>query len=509
MLRRFSASSRSPTAPARPSSPSAPGSWISRLAPPGVRFSWLRWAHVPLALLGIAWVEPAAWARYLVVTAVLTLEWPFCIRLTQGVEVYMPVMWTSAAAAYVVGPAILPVFWIAAPLGFALIVLLDGAGLVPAVGLAAESAKRYRGEPFALDSVADGDIRHSLMLSEHAVRVTAIAACRAYALALPATILIAETATFTWRMLAPIPGRMAPARTWVRIAQALGPDMPLATLLLHGVMVGYLVVAWEGSGMLGFAVASLSTLTLHAILKRLNDTRLESERRREELVSAQDELDRRQRLAAIGQTAATVFHQVSRHHGAIGMYAHLLGRGADPAAAREHAARILASVDDANRVIEELLRFGQDRALNLYPHSVGELIQECVAECAPRAASRDVALVVADAPDVVVALDKHKVKQAIGNLLDNAVAASRPGMHVEVASSATDGVVRVMVRDHGPGIAPEIRTRLFTPFATTKADGIGLGLVLARDLVEAHGGSLEWQAAEPGTAFVIELPRDR
>ena len=84
-------------------------------------------------------------------------------------------MWTSAAAAYVLGPPILPVFWLAAPLGFALIVLLDTAGLVPAVGLAAESARRWRGEPFAIDCVADGDIRHSLALSEHAVRVAAIA----------------------------------------------------------------------------------------------------------------------------------------------------------------------------------------------------------------------------------------------------------------------------------------------------------------------------------------------
>jgi len=458
-------------------------------------------------VIGLWWAEPDAWPRYLVVTAILVLEWPFCIRLTQGVEVYMPVMWTSAAAAYVLGPVILPVFWVAAPLGFALIVLLDSAGLVPAVGLAAESAKRYRGEPYDPDSVTDGDIRHSLALSEHGVRVMLIAACRAGALPLPAVILISETLTVFWRHLAPVPGRMAPSRTWARMAQALGPDMPLATQLLQGVMVGYLVVAWERSGLTGFAAASLSTLPLHAILKRLNDTRLESERRREELLAARDQLERRQRLATIGQTAATVFHQVSRHHGAIGMYAHLLGRGTEASAAREHATRILASVDEANRVIEELLRFGQDRALNLYPHAVREVVEECAADCAPRAATRGVTIAVADTPDVVLSLDKHKVKQAIGNLLDNAIAASQPGMRVEVETAVANGVVRVVVRDYGSGIEPAIRDRLFTPFATTKPDGIGLGLVLARELVQAHGGTLEWRAAAPGTAFVVELPR--
>jgi C4-dicarboxylate-specific signal transduction histidine kinase len=80
-------------------------------------------------------------------------------------------------------------------------------------------------------------------------------------------------------------------------------------------------------------------------------------------------------------------------------------------------------------------------------------------------------------------------------------------MRVDIESSADDGVVRIVVRDHGAGIPPEIRERLFTPFATTKPDGIGLGLVLARELVQAHGGTLEWQAADPGATFVVELPR--
>ena len=420
----------------------------------------------------------------------------------------MPVMWTSAAAAYLLGPAILPVFWVSAPLGFALTVLLDGAGIVPAVGLAAESAKRWRGEPFALDSVADGDVRHTLALSEHCVRLVVIAACRGGALALVPTVLIAETATVLYRHLAPIAGRMGPARVWARIAEALGPDMAAVTLLLHVVMVCFLVLAGSHGDLRGFAVASLLTLTLHAILKRLNDTRFESERRRAELVAVQDELHRRQRLATIGQTAATVFHQVGRHHGAIGMYAHLLGRGgaSDARIVREHASRILTSVEEANRVIEELLRFGQDRALNLYPHALGELLAECVADCAPRAAARCVELALEPVPEVVVPLDKHKVKQAIGNLLDNAIDASAAGERVDLEAVRENGRVRVVVRDHGPGVAPEIRDHLFLPFASTKPDGIGLGLTLARELIQAHGGMLDWRMGNPGTVFVVELP---
>src|SRR5262249_47089304 len=177
MWRPSSASSRSPIARAQPSSPSVRASWTDRAAPPGVPASWLRWLHVPLAAAGLPWVDAAAWPAYLTVLLVLALERPFCIRLTEGVGVDMPGRWTSAAAGCPLGPAILPICWLAAPLGFAHIVLLDGAGIVPAVGIAEESARRWRGQPFDLDSVADGDFRHSFAMAEQAVRVLAIKVC--------------------------------------------------------------------------------------------------------------------------------------------------------------------------------------------------------------------------------------------------------------------------------------------------------------------------------------------
>jgi signal transduction histidine kinase len=243
-----------------------------------------------------------------------------------------------------------------------------------------------------------------------------------------------------------------------------------------------------------FAGASLLTLTLHTVLKRLSDTR--------------GELEQRQRLAVIGQTASTVFHQLGRHHGAIGMYAHLIARAAaeDPASA-EHARRILASVNESNRVIDELLAFGQDRTLNLYRHRVDELVDECLDECRPRAAERAVALAVVATSPVEATLDKHKIKQALGNILDNAIDAAPTGSTVEVDASAPNGFIRLAVRDHGAGVAPEIRGRLFTPFCTTKVDGVGVGLALAKELVDAHGGRIEWTDVEPGARFVITLPR--
>jgi signal transduction histidine kinase len=461
------------------------------------------------------WVAPAAWPLYLTMLAVLTFEWPLHIQLAEEVEIYLPVTWTGAAAAYVLGPPILPVFWLSATLGFIVIVALDGAGLVRASGITAESVRQVRGEPHPPGVGVDGHLRHFVNVSSHAVRVATLAAVRAVAPEAPLVVgvPVAEAAVLAWLLVVPIPGRMAPRRCWARFTATLGGDMLIATEALQLVMVSFLLLAYQRAGAPGFVGASLSTLVLHGILKRLNDTRRESERRRRELVEMQGELDRRQRLALIGHTASSVFHQIARHHGAIGIFAHLLARGpgedngaAWTRAVRDHAGRILSSVEEANRVIDELLRFGQDRALNLYPQSVRALVEECVAGCAPHAAEREVRLVVTGDGDATIVLDKHKLTQALGNVIDNAIEATPPGAHVEIAPMVDGGGLRITVRDHGRGVAEEMRTRLFTPFCTTKPDGIGLGLALAKELVEAHGGALEWRPAEPGAVFVLSLP---
>lgn len=482
-----------------PSSPSERASWRDRIHPPGAPnrdapFAWLRHLHAPLALVGLVWFEPSQWPLYVLVTTLLLLEWPFCIRFADGVEMYFPVMWTAAGAAYLLGPMILPVYWLAAFLGFVLIGVLDRHGVVPAVGVAAESVRRYRGEPFALETVVDGELRHFHAVSQMGVRAAAYAAAGALALGLVPAIVVAEGAVVLWDRIVPIPGRMAPARMRARLAAALGTDLVRATRLLDVCSVCWLLLAYAHGGPVAFAGASVLMLTLHAVLKRLTDMRGEAEAR--------------QRLAVIGQTASSVFHQLGRHHGAIGMYAHLLARGTpDGDAVREHARRILASVDDANRVIDELLAFGQDRTLNLYPQAVGALVDECVAECRPRAGSCEVDVRVAVPAAIETRLDKHKIKQALGNVLDNAIDAAPRGSAVDVSVSAPNGVVRIAVRDRGAGVAPEIRGRLFTPFCTTKPDGVGVGLALAKELVEAHGGRLDWEPAAPGARFTITLPR--
>ena len=472
--------------------------------------------HIPLALTGLWWIGDVDPLTALVIVVLLTAQWPFCIQLTDGVEIYLPIAWTSAAAAYLLGPAILPIYWVGGVFGFIAIIELDRRGIVPAVGLAAESARRFRGEPFAPESIVDGDLRHFTVISELAVRGFVVMGTAAFRLPLLATVLIAELGVVGWQRIVPIPGRMAPGRTTARLAAALGPAMPLATQILHVVMVWLLLTAEAQGGLPGFVLASGATLVLHVVFKRLNDTRIESERRRTDLVAMQAELDRRHRLATIGETASTVFHQLGRQHGAINMYAHLLSRGPDPGkepgawvrTAREHAARITTSVTEANHVMDDLLRFAQDRTPNLFALDLNEVLTEAVDEVRPRADAHGLTLDIAVHPACVLPLDKHKLKQVFGNVLDNAIDASPPAGRLGITIHVAPRAVQIAVHDDGPGVDPRFRSRLFTPFATTKPTGIGLGLALAKELVAAHDGTIALHDDGPGATFVVTLPRE-
>ena len=435
---------------------------------------------------------------------VLTLSWPFCVQLTDGVEMYWPVRWTAGAAAYVLGPPIVAVYTISSTLGWVLIGICDRTGLVRASGLAADSLRRMRGEPAPAENYVDGMLRYSLALSSDALRACVMLVAGP-TVSLTA-LLVGEALVLCWLRVAPIPGRMSPRRGRARIAEALGRDVLVASGLLDVMMVVVVYRSYRQGGLAGFVGAAMSTLILHTLLKRLNDMRIARERQHAELIATREELAQRQRLAAIGETASVVFHQIGRHHGAIGMFAHLLGRH-DDATVREHAGRILTSVDEANRVIDDLRRFREDRALNLYPQSVAALVGDCVAACQPRALERNVAVVARAAADATIPLDRHKLTQAVVNLLDNAIEASSPGGRVELAVSVNGTSVDLRVRDRGTGVAAAMRGKLFTPFCTTKPEGTGLGLALAKELVEAHGGTIGWRDASPGTEFVVTLPK--
>ncbi len=168
------------------------------------------------------------------------------------------------------------------------------------------------------------------------------------------------------------------------------------------------------------------------------------------------------------------------------------------------------------RLVEDLLEMSRTRTgklrIDVAEVSVDETIDAAVAALASLAEQRRVRVAVSAHAGVVRA-DGNRVKQVVSNLVSNAIKFTPSGGEVFVQAERRDGVVEIAVRDTGEGIAPEFLSHVFEPFkqagaGPTRKGGLGLGLAIVRQVVEAHGGQIraESEGLGRGARFVIELP---
>lgn len=267
--------------------------------------------------------------------------------------------------------------------------------------------------------------------------------------------------------------------------------------------------------------ASLALMTgrLRADEEALRAKIAEIERYASDLKSTQERLVRSERLASVGRLAAGLAHEIGNPLAAIlGLQELLLAGGLTPAEERDFIERMKRETERIHKILRDLLDFARpgarrDEAGHERPSgAVEDALRDVLALVAPQKAFRGVEIVKDVAPDVPrVPLSHERLVQVLLNLLLNAAdAVPRIGGRVVVrAARGARGGAAIAVEDNGPGIAEEIRDKLFEPFTTTKdvGEGTGLGLAVCRGLVEAAGGSIRAEAgAEGGARFVVELP---
>lgn len=206
-----------------------------------------------------------------------------------------------------------------------------------------------------------------------------------------------------------------------------------------------------------------------------------------------------------------VAHEVKNPLGGIELFSGLLDeelRAASPdlAESRSHLARIRRELDYLGRIVDDFLAFAREQKVAKAAFDVKRFVSASVGHLQGEAEARGVTLTM-DVPEVQVDADESLLTSALVNLVKNAVQASAKGQTVTVAARLEDAAVVLEVRDEGPGIPAEVQARIFEPFFTTREKGTGLGLPLARKLVEANGGMLTL-ASRPGqTVFSLTLPR--
>ena len=252
-------------------------------------------------------------------------------------------------------------------------------------------------------------------------------------------------------------------------------------------------------------------------LRDANDhPNLESEGRRRPEKSRQDlqdELIQANKLATLGQIAAGVAHEINQPLAAIRTHADsasiYLDR-LDAEATGRSLTRIIELTQRVGAITDELRAFSRKTHSDSVAVGVDAAIDGALLLVGARLREQGISLKRAPTPaGLQVLAERNRLEQVVLNLLQNAIQALEgvPAPTLEIAVSVRANKVTIKVSDNGPGVSPEVADRLFTPFTTDKRDGLGLGLVISRDIVAGFGGELSHTPSARGAVFKISLTR--
>ncbi len=184
------------------------------------------------------------------------------------------------------------------------------------------------------------------------------------------------------------------------------------------------------------------------------------------------------------------------------------GRGDFAKALKESTSYIIGEVENLRRIAQEFLELSKTTTLKKEVFDLQESVQEIVSPYQNMLAARIRFRVVREGQDFRLEADPAKIKIAFRNLFINAVEAIRGRGEIEVRLVAEDGELRLTVKDSGIGMDKDLLERVFDPYFSTKDSGTGLGLPIARKIIEDHGGTIQAEsAAGKGTRITITLPR--
>ncbi len=229
------------------------------------------------------------------------------------------------------------------------------------------------------------------------------------------------------------------------------------------------------------------------------------------------ELQQTLRLAAAGEMAAALAHELNQPLTALGTYGAacelLLDQNADPGRLRDTILRMVGESRRAAEVVRRLRDFFRTGATQLERLPLRDLVKEAVAQCIEKATARNVDLLVDEVPEGGLLADHLQLQVVLRNLLDNAFdaidARSEGRRYVGIAVVVSGGMATIRVRDSGRGLTSAQADALFEPFRSSKSSGLGLGLVISRAIARAHGGELEAVATRTGGLFVLSLPIEK
>ncbi len=225
-----------------------------------------------------------------------------------------------------------------------------------------------------------------------------------------------------------------------------------------------------------------------------------------QLKAASERLLRQERLAAAGQIATGMAHEIKNPLAAIKTFAQYLPEKYGDPAFREKFFRIVQSeIDRINQIVKELSDFAKPAPLQLQPVRVAELVGEMLSLLSNQCLKQGVEVRNrVEENGCLIQADPQQLKQVFLNLFLNSLEAMERGGRLDVATAVAGRSLTIRIMDSGCGIPPEQERHVWDPFFTTKERGMGLGLAIVKGVVERHGGRISL-SSQPGRGTTIEL----
>ncbi len=293
----------------------------------------------------------------------------------------------------------------------------------------------------------------------------------------------------------------------------------------------------NGDSVSGSVESVMTPSELGEIIAAFNDVTLKLERSHEQLRSevarlqdalseANVQVERSRRLAALGEMAAGIAHEVRNPLGSIRLYARMLEQDlADREGERQMASKIARATGAIEAIVGDVLTFAKEFKLQRFEVNSRDALERAIEACRSADATGwdGIQVVLNSACHASFEGDPGLVQQALVNVIRNAHEAMvesgskfrvlRLGTEQRVRNGQPEAVIRV--QDSGPGVTPEIVARMFNPFFTTRGTGTGLGLAIVHRIMDAHGGTITIQnnrersgasMDEPGACVELVFP---
>ena len=227
---------------------------------------------------------------------------------------------------------------------------------------------------------------------------------------------------------------------------------------------------------------------------------------RQKMSSEQAEKDRY--LAGLGQASAAIVHDLKNPLISISGFARRLNQGKGNVDTASEA--ILKSAEDMEKIVHDVLDFSKPHNMDFREESIADIMNEVLGYCRLKADEKGVRLsVYLPEEDETILADRSHLMRALINLVNNAIEASDSAGVVDVRVEVEMNKMVIMIRDHGAGMDQETLENIFIPFYTKKRTGTGLGMAIAKKIIEGHKGDIQIKSRKDfGTEVIINMPCD-